>query len=279
MPTTQQIGDFAYGHVVTEDNAVAFHCSTDQKRWPWLVLNPADNIAIQGINYFSLTALTDVIGQRDPEKWTALTGFSWRVFDARRGHPTHGFADPKTDLETPGYICSFFNADGALAYRVKGDGVTFRNRDFEGWRASAKAKILALPEPKDFVFATPEAAGVATPTECFVSPLMEQDGALYCDALITGETGFSLHPYHDGSGDHVNSSHLCDAVQQVAHLIRSRAGKSGYPNGGTASFSKYVELDRPFRISLRAGEPAATALTFDVSQAGKPCTDITFYYA
>jgi len=279
MPTAQKTGDYCFDHVVTDDGAVAFRCSGDKEKWPWLALHPANNTLIQLINYYSLTSVSAALGRLDPEKWTALTSFTWRVYKTK-AHATHGQADAKEpDDDGPGYAASFFDSDGELVYRFRGEGVVFRNRDFEAWRAKSKSQALALPEPDGFAYAPPEAAGVATPAECFVSPLHQDAGAKYCDALITKETGFPpAHPYHDGSGDHVNSGHLCDAAQQCAALMRGQAGLEGYPSGGEVQFKRYVELERAFRISLVSNVKMLESLQLKVEQSEKLCAEITFYY-
>ncbi|MHA7872826.1 MAG: hypothetical protein ACX939_10790 [Hyphococcus sp.] len=281
MPTAQQTGDFCFDHVVTEDGAVAFRCSDDEEKWPWLVLHPANNVVVQIVNYFALTSISDALGRRDPDKWTALTSFAWRVFDMapHASQATHGQADPPADEEGPSYAASFFTAAGDLLYRVHGKGVVFRNRDFEAWRAKSKAEALASPAPASFAYAPPDAVGVATSVEALVSPLQEDKGAHFCDALITRDNGFPPgHPYHDGSGDHVNSGHLCDAAQQCAMLVRGEGGRAGYPSGGEAVFKRYVELERPFRITLASARDALDRLVLTVEQGGKVCADITFVY-
>lgn len=279
MPTAQKTGDFCFDHVVTDDGAVAFLCSSDREKWPWLALHPANNTLIQLVNYYSLTSVSAALGRLDPEKWTALTSFTWRVYKTE-SHATHGQADAKQpDDDGPGYAASFFDSLGDLVYRFRGEGVVFRNRDFEAWRAKSKSQALALPKPEGFTYASPAAAGVAAPVECFVSPLQESAAGKYCDALITKETGFPpAHPWHDGSGDHVNSGHLCDASQQCAALIRGQAGLRGYPAGGEVQFKRYVELERPFRISLVSDVEMLESLQLKVEQGGRPCAEITFRY-
>ena len=279
MPTTQKIGDFAHDYTITDDKAVVFRCSADQSKWPWLALDPAHNIAVQMTNYYVLTGVEDAAGQRAPDKWTALTQFNWRVFDNKGGHSTHGVSDKRVDGDDAAYGCTYFNASGNLVYRVMGEGVTFRNRDFESWRRKSKDNAMTLPEPTDFVYATPSAVGTALDVEVMVSTLSEDEEGLFAQGLVTKENGFPpAHPYHDGSGDHVNSTHLCDALQQTAHQIRARESLLDFPRGGEAKFSSYVELDRPFRISLIKSDKSLKTLTFKVTQAGKVCTRLSFFY-
>ncbi|MEO1252568.1 MAG: hypothetical protein AAFW81_09505 [Pseudomonadota bacterium] len=271
--TRQQQGDFAYGFERENDSAIAFRCSDDANEWPWLKLHPANQIALQATNYFALTGVSRFAGALDGTKWSALTAFRWRAHDLGEGaaHPARGLSHNADD--EVGYSCRFFAADGAPVYDVEGAGVVFRTRDFEAWRAKAKAEILASPAPEGFVFAAPGDVGVDTAAEVFVAPPAHDDDGAYVDALVTEESGFRPnHPYHGGSGDHVNSSHLCDAVQQAVKALRGR----GFPRGGSARFSRYVELARPFRLAL-AGE-ARDRLDLQITQAGHKCATIAFDY-
>lgn len=275
-----QENQFTKDFIVTDDGAVSFRCESSVDVWPWLTLHPATNTVVQMVNYFSLTGVSAARDRHDPEKWTALTSFQWQTFamgaDAR--HADHGVADPKPHDDNIDYAATFFDVDGKLVYRVGGTGVVFQNRDFNAWRGKSKSKIMALPEPKDFQFVSPEEAGVKTPVECFVGSV-ETGEALFVDALITEETGFSpAHPYHDGSGDHVNSTHISDAAEQAAHLIRRRDGKRGYPNGGKVAFNRYVELNRPFRIVLASDPARLEKMQFRFEQGGRPCVDLTLTY-
>ncbi len=271
--TRQETGDFCYDFARDADGAITFRCGDDAEKWPWLKLHPADNIAVQTTNYFALTGVSLFTGNMDGSKWTALTKFQWRAHQTGEGarHPAGGRATHEED--GIGYACSFVDADGRPVYDVSGAGVVFKTRDFEGWRAKAKAKSLALPEPQNFVFAASAAVGVKTQGEVFVTALADGESGPYADALMTAETAFRpAHPYHGGSGDHVNSGNLCDAVQQTAHLIRG----PGYASRGSAVFSRYVELGRPFRIQLLSDFANKNQLRFAVEQAGATCAEIEF---
>lgn len=273
--TRQEQGDFCYDFAREDDGAIAFRCSDDVGEWPWLNLHPADNIAVQSTNYYALTGVSRFTERMDGSKWTALTKFTWRTHQTGEGalHPASGRATH--DDDGIGYACSFADARGRPVYDVSGAGVVFQTRDFEGWRAKAKEKVMALPEPEAFVFAKPAAVGVATQQEVFVTDLCEDEAGPYAEALMTAETAFRpVHPYHGGSGDHVNSGNLCDVVQQTARQFRG----PGYTSGGRAIFKHYVELGRPFRIRLAAGATSDPVLRFSVEQAGVKCADIEFVY-
>ena len=273
--TRQETGDFCADFARHEDGAIRFRCSDDAGKWDWLRLHPANTIAVQSTNYFALTGVSYFTKYMDGTKWTALTRMEWRSHQTGAGarHPASGRATTAGD--GMGYGCRFFDIDGNPVYDVSGVGVVFETRDFEGWRAKAKAKILALPEPRNFRFAAPSAVGVETQGEVFLAPLDEDSDGIFADALLTANSGFRpTHPYHGGSGDHVNAGQLCDVAQQVAHMIRG----PGYASDGAAVFSRYVELERPFRISLTAAEADNRRLELAVEQAGEKCAEIEFQF-
>ena len=273
--TQQEQGDFCHDFAREDDGAIAFRCSDDAGEWPWLNLHPADNIAVQATNYFALTGVSRFTDRMDGSKWSALTKFSWRTHQTGEGarHPASGRASH--DDDGIGYACAFVDAHGRPVYDVAGAGVVFANRDFEAWRANAKEKIMALPAPDNFSFADAASVGVMTQDEVFVSPLSEDERGPYAEALLTAQSAFRpAHPFHGGSGDHVNSSHLCDVVQQTAHLIRG----PGYTSRGAAVFARYVELGRPFRVGLAASADSNCQLSFLVEQAGAKCAEIEFVF-
>ena len=277
----QKTGDFCSGFRREKDGRISFECSADVDAWPWLRLHPADNIAVQSTNYYSLTGVSLFAGTMDGDKWTALTEFRWRTFNsgADTRHPVRGVADTRGE-DGIGYACDFFDGDGAQVYAVSGAGVVFRNRDFKAWREKAKAEVLTTSKPKNFVYAPPEDVGVSSAVESIVTPLRREGGALFVEALVTADNGFPpAHPYYDGSGDHVNSTHLTDAAQQMARLLRLEAGKGGHPIRGVVAFKRYVELERSFRISLAYSHDDLTQISLQFEQAGRPCANLSFDYA
>ena len=274
--TRQETGDFCYDFARDAGGEISFRVSDDVRAYPWLNLPPAHNIAVQATNYFALTGASLFAGAMDREKWTALTAFEWRVYDTggNANHPAAGRA--AMGEAGLGYRCRFRDAAGAPVYDVSGAGVVFRNRDFEAWRAKSKAEAMAAPTPEGFSFAPPESVGVKTADEVFITPVNDDARGRFVDALITAAKGFRpAHPYHGGSGDHVNSSHLCDVAQQAAHLVR---GDGAFPSGGAARFQRYVELERPFRVRIWGGDKTAGRLDFAIEQAGRACADITFEF-
>ena len=267
--------NFTRDHILTPDQSVAFRVSDDLEKWPWLALQSSHAIVAQMVNYFCSVEAGRARGNLDTEKWTALTWTSWWCGSTSRNapHGTHGVVDRVGEADdSPDYKLTVFNGAGGLVYRMAGRGVVFRNRDFEGWRETAKAEIAALPEPTDFRYAAPEAVCVVTEAEVCVSREFEADGSRAVEGLFTRESGFGGHPYHGGSGDHVNSGHQADAVQQAAQLLFGAAGAPLPIKGGEAKFKRYVELDRPFRILLNPERSEPRRPVFDISQGGHPCS-------
>ncbi|MCI5048558.1 MAG: hypothetical protein MRY59_13740 [Aquisalinus sp.] len=273
---------FVHDCLVTDDGAVMFKCDTDSTKWPWLSLHPAHSIAVQSVNYFASVGASFVAGRLDPQKWSALTSLQWQTFvHADEALPaTHGVMDPQPDPDKADYAISLFNAQGTPVYRFTGVGVVFQNRDFKSWRAKARAEIMALPEPDTFRYAAPEAVGALHPVESFVTELIEKKDISIVRALVTSATGFMpSHPYHDGSGDHVNAGHLCDAAQQAAHMLRHQTGKNAaYPVAGRVNFKRYVELDRPFEIRLENHLTEADRISMSFWQGEYHCADLVLQY-
>ena len=187
----------------------------------------------------------------------------------------------RADPDSPSFAATFFNEQGDIVYRMTGEGVFFRTRDFKAWREKNRQTISALPACENFVYAGPDDLGVASESECLSGPLLGEgtpdQGGLWADALITSENGFAPgHPYHAGSGDHVNAPHILDAVRQAAHMARRREGFSLTIRGGKAAFSRYIELGHPFRVGIENQTPDETQMT--VSQGDRLCSTVTLSY-
>lgn len=118
---------------------------------------------------------------------------------------------------------TLFDDTGALVYHMTGKGVVFRRRNFEGWRGEAKEKLPVPSRSVDFAFASAGRLGVATQDECFLSELAKGETPA-AQGLVSKARGFlPRHPYHGGSGDHVNSNQLADVGTQFLHLARGDA--------------------------------------------------------
>ena len=278
MPTAQIYSDYAVADTVLEDGSVTIRCSTDVNKWPWLALPPSHPIVLQLINYFTSVEAAIARGSWDKDKWSALTRHQWwcGATGPEATHATHGIAEPGED-ESPNFAITLFDDAGRLVYRNRGTGVVFHNRDFESWRTKAKAKIAALPEPRNFRFASKEALGAQTDAECLVSPLHEESDRAWCEAYLTQQNGFDDHPYHDGSGDHVNSTQQADVIRQTAVLARGVTANNTIA-AGDMIFTRYVELGRPFRIEIDKTKTVGDVMVFTVSQADKPCVEATLRF-
>ena len=269
---------YTYDHEVSDDGTVAFQCSTDIEKWPWLALHPFDPIVVQSINFWASVETATARGAWDPEKWSALTHMTWQCGEPGVGHAVRGVGEQTGPDGSPGFHITFYDANDALVYEMGGKGVIFQTRDFEAWRAKAKKKALELVDAADFEFAPAEDVGVAEQDHCFVSPLIEGEKPSV-QALVAKARGFMpVHPYHSGSGDHVNSNQLADVVRQFVNLWR---GKPMVLSSGTIEFNRYVELDRPFDVKLISGDSAVDDVQILVEQADRQCAvfDMKIYSA
>lgn len=259
---------YTHDHIVSDDGTVTFQCSTDEEKWPWLALHPFDPIVVQSINFWASVETATARGTWDPDKWSALTQMTWQCGEAGVGHAVHGIGKQTGGKGSPGFQIQFFDTDDALVYEITGVGVIFQNRDFEAWRAKAKQKAAEPYDAAKFDFAAADKVGVEAQEQCFVSPLTENDG-LSVQALVPKAIAFMpAHPYHSGSGDHVNSNQLADVVGQFVNLLR---GELSVLTSGKIEFNRYVELDRPFDVALNAGYRMDDEITVTVGQAGRQC--------
>ena len=266
---------------------MSFTCSDDKSKWPWLKLHPSNQIPLQMICYFASVETAAARGTLDTTKWSALTKVTWQchALEPDAAHARTGVIKALGEDGSPDFSMTFEDKDGNPVYQMDGKGVVFQNRDFEAWRAQAKKEAAALPVPEGFVFAKPEAVGVATIAEALVASSREKDGTPFVDALFTTENAFRPkspgapgHPYHDGSGDHVNSSHLADAIQQAAFQLRTCEGKPAVCKAGSIVFKRYIELDRTFQIRVDESRSEGDDIAFTLSQGPHMCAAATFSF-
>jgi len=267
---------FTHHHQEHPDGSLSFDCSTDQADWPWLALPPFDPIPMQTINYWAPVEIGATRQTFDRNKWTALTQTTWQCGAPDAGPPVRGVAEP---LGAPGsmdYVMHFYDADDALVYTMSGKGVVFQNRDFEGWRAQAKAKMAKLPKPDRFTYALAALTGAARQYESFISPLLKTDPPTL-RAMVTKENGFiPNHSAITGSGDHVNATHLAVIGLQAAHLLE--AGRAIRCTSGSMTFERFVELGYPIDIALVEDRRAEGIIGLEMRQAGKLCTVMRLEY-
>ncbi len=266
---------YTHSRTVSEDGIVRFKCSQDVETWPWLALNPIHPILVQTINFWGSVECGETLGTFDPEKWSALTHCEWTCGAATVGRPVRGTYETLQRGERNRYQLRFFDETEAEVVRISGVGVVFRTRNFEGWRKGTKEKFKK-PDVSGFVYASADAVGVATQAERFLSPLRHGE-ATSSTGLITKENGLRpAHPHIGGSGDHVNSTHMGEVGRQFAQLL---VGAPLINRAGEMSFLHYVELGRPFEVSLIEHDAAAQRFELLVRQREQDCTRIAMTYA
>ncbi|MEO1167787.1 MAG: hypothetical protein AAFW97_03650 [Pseudomonadota bacterium] len=268
---------FTHSHRALKDGAVTFRCSADNGKWPWLLLDPFDPIVVQTINFWAASGASAARGTLDPTKWTALTQTEWTCGVQGAGHATHGIAEPDGPAGGLGYRLTFFDADGALVYRMSGTGVVFQNRNFEAWRSEKKHEVAATAGPGDFAYAPIDDVGVQPPGVSFLAELGDAE-IPSASGLITRENGFPPgHPYLSGSGDHVNATHLAEAGRQFASLLNGGAAQNCI--GGEMDFKHFVELGAPFHVTLVERNDGDRPMALTVHQADRLCARIMLSFA
>lgn len=266
---------YTFNHKRLDDGTVSFDCSQDEKVWPWLALSPIHPILVQTINFWASIDSGEFLGTFDPEVWTALTQVEWVCGPPDVGLPRRGTYWTEAQDDRARYHLEFFDEDDRQVVRLSGQGVTFRTRNFEGWREVAKEKIVK-PEPPPFDYADKAAVGVATQAESFLATL-NNSGTVSTSGLITKANGLRpAHPYIGGSGDHVNSTHMGEVGRQFGDLL---LGRQLTNQSGEMEFMHYVELGSPFEIEMLAHDEAARRFSLIVRQAGRECTKIVMQYA
>lgn len=266
---------YTHNHKVLDDGTVAFHCSQDKSIWPFLALPPLHPILVQTINFWASVESGMTLGTFDPKKWTALTRIDWTCGDPEAGPPVRGTYRNVTEGDNRHFELTFADADQNQVVALKGEGVVFRTRNFEGWREEAKEK-LSETGPAEFNFAAPDEVGVETPGEVFLSK-PAAGSPVKCLGLITKEAGLIPgHPYIGGSGDHVNSTHAGEIGRQFGELL---LGRPSINTGGSIRFDHYVELGTPFEVKLVEHSEATGTFEARVEQAGRNCTQMTWRYA
>lgn len=111
-----------------------------------------------------------------------------------------------------------------------------------------------------FPFVDPHFVGKSNADEVFLSDLECVHRGISGDAIglkeryrsngiLNHRTGFDLHPFIDGSGDHLNSSLLNDIVYQFCHLVVRNGRNVQYPSLN-AFFSRIGRFDASVRIAV-----------------------------
>ena len=262
---------YTSNHRLAQDGSMTFTCSDDVSAWRWLALPAHHPIYIQTFNYYISVECSAARGARDPSKWSALTWMDWKMGDPEAGLATHGRMENQEISDKLGFEMWLYDAQDRLVHRASGKGVVFRNRDFEGWRSQAKDKLNARLQPPAFNFASREAVGAFAGEHALLAPLRE--GQTQTAALVTDANGMPPGSrFLDGSGDHVNAVHLAEVGRQFCALL------TGEPtltlSGGEISFTRYVEMNVPFSISLIDRNEETIEMV--VEQASERCTRMTY---
>jgi len=254
-----------------EEGRIEFGYDLDPERWPWLTLPPRHPVVLDKVQYFSAVTASLVSGSLEPGTRSALTRIGWSCRGEGEHHATRGVLEPWSGGRRAGYRLAVHDDAGHEIARIRGEGFAFADRDFDAWRARAKSEARAAagepPEPAD-----PAAAGLGPGGHCFVSAPFTRSAARVAVARIGAANGFHpAHPFHTGTGDHVNAAHLLDCALQAAHLMAEPAGRLVCV-GGDAEFLRFVELDVPFEIRLCSrdrSQAGHTRLGFAIDQAGR----------
>ena len=266
---------YTHNHTLLDDGSVSFECSTDVSVWPWLALNTVHPIVVQTINFWASIDSGEFLGTFDPDVWSALTHVEWTCGPPSVGLPVRGKYATVWDQDRARFTLDFFDAADEQVVRLSGRGVTFRTRNFEGWREDTKEKFTK-PDTSGFEYAPAKEVSVATQVESFLAPL-SHGGRITTTGLITKQNGLRpAHPYIGGSGDHVNSTHMGEVGRQFGELL---VGAPLINRSGEMKFLHYVELGRPFEVELVRHDEASQTFSLLVRQADRDCTRIEMAYA
>ena len=259
-----------------EGSRVELSFSRRADAWPWQVLPPWHPVVVDKIQYFAAITGAWASGGFGTGARTALTGISWSSLEREPGAPHRGSYRAFEDDGTVGYALQIFDESGRETLRIRGEGVAFGDRDFGAWRDAAKKKAATSAWAPPSELACPEAAGLGASGHSLISPLRKEGGTGTAIGWVTSADGFApAHPFHTGTGDHVNAGHLLDCALEGAHLLLDTPGPL-YCRGGEARFRRFVELDVPFEIALHAEEPVAgtTTVRARMQQGGRETTSV-----
>lgn len=264
-----------FARVVSADaNRVELAFDLNHEYWPWLALPPQHPVMLEKYQYFSSITAGWATGIFDPATYLALTQFNWQCPElyADCDHGARAcIVNRETDDGVVMCIDVYDETDNRLAH-MECVGAAFGDRDFKAWRSTSRHKALVQAGTVTGDYASPDKAGLGKTGISLISAL-DESGEMPCvTALVTSENSFyPNHPFHTGSGDHVNVGHYFDCVLQMAHLIL-KPDQTLLCTGGETSFMRFTELDVPFEIRLVEQSDTGTGefkLSFALSQLGK----------
>lgn len=266
---------YTHNHARDEAGAITFECTANAETWPWLNLVPTHPILIQTANFWASFDSGVFMDEFRADSWTALTKLEWACGRPGVGYPARGRYTSVQEEKHARYTLELRDADDELVADYAGEGVTFRTRNFEGWRGETKEKLRPA-EPVTLGYVSSELVDVATTDESFLAPLSQTSGGLRTTGLITKENGLRPnHPYIGGSGDHVNSTHMGEIARQFGCLM---LGRPFDHTGGAMELKRYVELGVPFEVALLNHSGATRSFTLQVLQADRVCAELRTDY-
>lgn len=222
------------------------------RRWPWLMLPPQHPVLLEKYQYFSAVTAVLATGAMSPTTRSALTRLQWHcheTFDDRDGPAASGRCELLGADDENGFRLELRSAAGAPVAQICGEGVIFHDRDFMQWRAERRDAAARMPS--NVVPASVKQVGLADDGVAFVAARDRHSVA----GCVSAERAFyPRHPYHTGTGDHVNAGHLLDCALQAVHLlVPVEAGAAVWRCvAGDVRFQRFVELDGDFVMRLDA---------------------------
>jgi len=257
-----------------EPERVELAYDLDHARWPWLALPAQHPVLIEKYQYFGVLSAVWALGVYDPKVQTALTQFEWTclpIEDEPR-LPTLGVCTPTTMNDAVGFDLTL-GSEGQSLVTSRGGGFAFTDRDFPAWRKRSREKALAAGGGQQIDLAPPEDVGLDAGGRSFVSRRDRDDDGPLVRALVPTDGGFyPAHPFHTGSGDHVNAAQLFDCALQAAQLV---CGEPRSCRGGGAAFTRFVELDVPFELHVdEVRGDKGLAVQIRVRQLDRDCGQI-----
>ena len=223
----------------------------DPDPWPWLALPATHPVVIEKIQYFAALTGFWALGRFVPEDNTALLGIGWEVERLDAGPIVAGTFRSRDAF----FDITVRDPAGHTVGTIRGAGVALTGRDVPAWRAASRAKALATAQ---------ECPRPSLDPGRFVGRPRPTPSGLMLQGLVGSDTGFvPVHPYHTGSGDHVNVGHLADITLQAAEALEFRD-----PRSGEGQFQRFVELDVPFEVRV-TGDASAVEVTF--TQLDRAC--------
>lgn len=244
-----------------ENDRVALVYDLDRAHWPWLALSPAHPVLVEKVQYFSAVTASWASGAMQPGVRSALTRIEWRCAPEVRSYPERGLSEPWRGERSMGYRLRVWDGAAREIYEIRGEGFAFEDRDFDAFREKSRRAAREAAEPVEI---DPGPDGLN-----FLAAPREVEGRLVALGCVTSERGFQPgHPFHTGTGDHVNAAHLFDCALQLARLALGLAPSAPLDcRGGEARFQRFVELDAPFEARLEADARSADGADISVGFA------------